>query len=289
MSRASNLALPLHRLRCGARRAALSLLLLAGPAGSLPAQGQERFIVMASTTSTDQSGLFGHLRPAFPRATGISVRVVAPGTGQALATARKGDADVVFVHDREAEDKFVAEGFGLPRRDVMYNDFVVVGPKADPAGLAGTRDVVVGLQRIAQARQPFVSRGDKSGTHAAELRFWKQAGIDVEAAKTSWYKESGSGMGPTLNIASAMNGYTLADRGTWLSFKNRGELAIVLQGDLRLFNPYGVIVVNPARHPHVKHEMAQRFADWVVSPTGQKAIADYKIGGEPLFFPNAKP
>ena len=289
MSRASSLAFPLHRLRCGARRAALSLLLLAGPAGSLPAQGQERFIVMASTTSTDQSGLFGHLLPAFTRETGISVRVVAQGTGQALATARKGDADVVFVHDREAEDKFVAEGFGLPRRDVMYNDFVVVGPKADPAGLAGTRDVVAGLQRIAQARQPFVSRGDKSGTHAAELRYWKQAGIDVEAAKTSWYKESGSGMGPTLNIASAMNGYTLADRGTWLSFKNRGELAIVLQGDLRLFNPYGVIVVNPARHPHVKHEMAQRFADWVVSPTGQKAIADYKIGGEPLFFPNAKP
>ena len=267
----------------------MSLLLLTGLAGGLPARGQDRFIVMASTTSTDQSGLFGHLLPAFTRETGISVRVVAQGTGQALATARKGDADVVFVHDREAEDKFVAEGFGLPRRDVMYNDFVMVGPKADPAGLAGTRDVVVGLQRIAQARQPFVSRGDKSGTHAAELRYWKQAGIDVEAAKTSWYKESGSGMGPTLNIASAMNGYTLADRGTWLSFKNRGELAIVLQGDLRLFNPYGVIVVNPARHPHVKHEMAQRFADWVVSPTGQKAIADYKIGGEPLFFPNAKP
>ena len=289
MTPTTNLTSHRNRLQSRARRAALSLLLLAGLAGGLPAQGQERFIVMASTTSTDQSGLFGHLLPAFTRETGISVRVVAQGTGQALATARKGDADVVFVHDREAEDKFVAEGFGLPRRDVMYNDFVVVGPKADPAGLAGTRDVVVGLQRIAQARQPFVSRGDKSGTHAAELRYWKQAGVDVEAAKTSWYKESGSGMGPTLNIASAMNGYTLADRGTWLSFKNRGELAIVLQGDLRLFNPYGVIVVNPARHPHVKHEMAQRFADWVVSPTGQKAIADYKIGGEPLFFPNAKP
>ena len=289
MTPTTNLTSHRNRLQSRARRAALSLLLLAGLAGGLPAQGQERFIVMASTTSTDQSGLFGHLLPAFTRETGISVRVVAQGTGQALATARKGDADVVFVHDREAEDKFVAEGFGLPRRDVMYNDFVVVGPKADPAGLAGTRDVVVGLQRIAQARQPFVSRGDKSGTHAAELRYWKQAGVDVEAAKTSWYKESGSGMGPTLNIASAMNGYTLADRGTWLSFKNRGELAIVLQGDLRLFNPYGVIVVNPARHPHVKHEMAQRFADWVVSPTGQKAIADYKIGGEQLFFPNAKP
>ena len=276
-------------LRRRARSVAVSLLMLAGLAGSLPVQAQDRFIVMASTTSTDQSGLFGHLLPVFTRETGISVRVVAQGTGQALATARKGDADVVFVHDREAEDKFVAEGFGLPRRDVMYNDFVLVGPKADPAGLARTRDVVAGLQRIAQARQPFVSRGDKSGTHAAELRYWKQAGIDVEAAKTSWYKESGSGMGPTLNIASAMNGYTLADRGTWLSFKNRGELGIVLQGDPRLFNPYGVIVVNPAKHPHVKHEMAQRFADWVVSPTGQKAIADYKIGGEQLFFPNAKP
>ena len=289
MTQTSTLPAPLPGRLRRARRAVLSLLLLAGLAGGLPAQGQDRFIVMASTTSTDQSGLFGHLLPAFTRETGISVRVVAQGTGQALATARKGDADVVFVHDREAEDKFVAEGFGLPRRDVMYNDFIMVGPKADPAGLAGTRDVVVGLQRIAQARQPFVSRGDKSGTHAAELRYWKQAGIDVEAAKTSWYKESGSGMGPTLNIASAMNGYTLADRGTWLSFKNRGELAIVLQGDPRLFNPYGVIVVNPARHPHVKREMAQRFADWVVSPTGQKAIADYKIGGEQLFFPNAKP
>ena len=276
-------------LRRNACRLAASLLLLAGIAASLPAQAQDRFVVMASTTSTEQSGLFGHLLPIFTRETGISVRVVAQGTGQALATARKGDADLVFVHDRDAEDKFVAEGFGLARRDVMYNDFVMIGPKADPAGLSGTRDIVAGLQRIAQARQPFVSRGDKSGTHAAELRYWKQAGIDVEAAKTSWYKESGSGMGPTLNIASAMNGYTLADRGTWLSFKNRGELAIVLQGDQRLFNPYGVIVVNPAKHPHVKREMAQRFADWVVSPTGQKAIADYKIGGEQLFFPNAKP
>ena len=276
-------------LRRNACRLAASLLLLAGIAASLPAQAQDRFVVMASTTSTEQSGLFGHLLPIFTRETGISVRVVAQGTGQALATARKGDADLVFVHDRDAEDKFVAEGFGLARRDVMVNDFVMIGPKADPAGLSGTRDIVAGLQRIAQARQPFVSRGDKSGTHAAELRYWKQAGIDVEAAKTSWYKESGSGMGPTLNIASAMNGYTLADRGTWLSFKNRGELAIVLQGDQRLFNPYGVIVVNPAKHPHVKREMAQRFADWVVSPTGQKAIADYKIGGEQLFFPNAKP
>ncbi len=252
-------------------------------------QSPERFIVMASTTSTEQSGLFDHLLPIFTKETGIAVRVVAQGTGQALATARRGDADLVFVHDREAEEKFVADGFGLSRRDVMFNDFVLIGPRKDPAGLQGVRDVVAGLQRIAQTRQPFVSRGDKSGTHAAELRYWKQAGIDVEAFKTSWYKESGSGMGPTLNIASSMNGYALADRGTWLNFRNRGELAIVLEGDPRLVNPYGVIVVNPARHPHVKRELAQRFADWIVAPSGQKAIADYKIGGEPLFFPNAKP
>ena len=285
------------------RALALWGMALLALASALPASAQERFIVMASTTSTDQSGLFGHLLPIFTRETGIGVRVVAQGTGQALATARRGDADIVLVHDREAEDKFVADGMGLARRDVMYNDFVLIGPKADPAGvtagraaagadpagLAAGRDIVVGLQRIAQARQPFVSRGDKSGTHAAELRYWKHAGVDLGPAAGTWYKETGSGMGPTLNIASSMNAYVLADRGTWLSFRNRGALAIVLQGDGRLFNPYGVIVVNPARHPHVKAEMAQRFADWVVSPAGQKAIADYKIGGEPLFFPNAKP
>jgi len=275
-------------LQAGRSLALLSMALL-GLVSTLPASAQERFIVMASTTSTEQSGLFGHLLPIFTRESGITVRVVAQGTGQALATARRGDADIVFVHDREAEDKFVADGMGLMRRDVMYNDFVLIGPKADPAGVAAGRDIVAGLQRIAQARQPFASRGDKSGTHAAELRYWKLAGIDLGPAAGTWYKETGSGMGPTLNIASSMNAYVLADRGTWLSFRNRGELAIVLQGDARLFNPYGVIVVNPARHPHVKVEMAQRFADWVVSPAGQKAIADYKIGGEPLFFPNAKP
>jgi tungstate transport system substrate-binding protein len=272
-------------------RGLLGLLLAATALTGLPAGAQERFIVMASTTSTEQSGLFGHLLPIFTRETGIAVRVVAQGTGQALATARRGDADVVFVHDREAEDKFVADGFGLPRRDVMYNDFVLIGPASDPAtaGAGGHRDVVLALQRIAAARQPFVSRGDRSGTHAAELRYWKAAGIDAPSFKTAWYKESGSGMGPTLNIASSLNAYTLADRGTWLSFRNRGELAVVLQGDPRLFNPYGVIVVDPARHPHVKAAMAQRFADWIVSPAGQKAIADYRIGGEPLFFPHARP
>ncbi|HPU53042.1 MAG TPA: substrate-binding domain-containing protein [Burkholderiaceae bacterium] len=264
-------------------------LLCASLPGIARAQPQDRFIVMASTTSTEQSGLFAHLLPIFTRETGIAVRVVAQGTGQALATARRGDADVVLVHDREAEDRFVAEGFGLARRGVMHNDFVLVGPKTDPARVADTRDIAAALRRVAQARQPFVSRGDRSGTHAAELRFWRQAGIDVEAAKRDWYKDSGSGMGPTLNMASAMNGYTLADRGTWLSFRNRGELAIVLQGDPRLFNPYGVIVVNPARHPHVRHELAQRFADWVVSSAGRKAIADYRIGGEQLFFPDDNP
>ena len=270
------------------RRSYLAALAAAAILAATASNAQEKFITVSSTTSTEQSGLFAHLLPAFEKASGIKVRVVALGTGQALDMARRGDADVVFVHDKAAEEKFVAEGFGIKRQEVMYNDFVVIGPKSDPAKAAG-KDILEGLRRIEASKSPFVSRGDKSGTHAAELRYWKQAGIDVEAAKSSWYKESGSGMGPTLNIASAMNGYTLADRGTWLSFKNRGELAIVLQGDPRLFNPYGVIVVNPARHPHVKREMAQRFADWVVSPTGQKAIADYKIGGEQLFFPNAKP
>ncbi|HWS74578.1 MAG TPA: substrate-binding domain-containing protein [Quisquiliibacterium sp.] len=245
-------------------------------------------IVMASTTSTEQSGLFSHLLPAFTRETGIVVRVVAQGTGQALSTARRGDADLVFVHDREAEERFVAEGFGLERQDVMYNDFVLVGPKSDPAGIAGGRDVVAAMQRIERARQPFVSRGDRSGTHAAELRLWSQAGVDVQAAKTAWYRESGSGMGATLNIASAMNAHALTDRGTWLGFRNRGDLAILVEGDPRLFNQYGVIVVNPARHPHVKADLARRFADWIVSPAGQQAIAAFRSGGEQAFFPNAR-
>ena len=251
-----------------------------------PASAQDRFIVMASTTSTEQSGLFGHLLPAFKAATGIDVRVVAVGTGQALDTGRRGDADIVFVHDTVAEQKFVAEGFSTRRRDVMYNDFVLVGPKSDPAKAKGT-DIAAALKVLAATGQPFISRGDKSGTHAAELRLWKAAGVDLAAAKPAGYKECGCGMGPALNMGASTNGYVLTDRGTWLSFKNRGDLAILVEGDKTLFNQYGVMVVNPARHPHVKAALAQQFADWVVSPAGQAAIAGYKIGGEQLFFPNA--
>ena len=245
-------------------------------------------IVMASTTSTEQSGLFGHLLPAFKQATGIDVRVVAVGTGQALDTGRRGDADVVFVHDTAAEEKFVADGFATQRRNVMYNDFVLIGPKSDPAGTRGT-DIAAALKKLAASSQAFISRGDKSGTHAAELRLWKAAGVDVAATKPSGYRECGCGMGPALNMAASTNAYVLADRGTWLSFKNRGDLAIVVEGDKTLFNQYGVMVVNPAKHPHVKAAAAQRFADWVVSPAGQASIAGYKIGGEQLFFPNARP
>jgi len=247
---------------------------------------QDKTIVMASTTSTDQSGLFGHLLPAFKAATGIEVRVVALGTGQALDTARRGDADVVFVHDQAAEEKFVAEGFGLKRLAVMYNDFVVIGPKADPAGVRGS-DVTAALTKIAAAGAPFISRGDKSGTHAAELRYWMAARIDLGAARPKGHQECGCGMGPALNIASSSNAYLLADRGTWLNFRNRGELAVLVEGDKRLFNQYGVMVVNPAKHPHVKVALARQFADWVVSSAGQASIAAYRIGGEQLFFPNA--
>jgi tungstate transport system substrate-binding protein len=241
-------------------------------------------ITVASTTSTEQSGLFGHLLPVFTKATGIEVKVVAVGTGQAIDTARRGDADVLFVHDQAAEEKFVAEGGSVKRYPVMYNDFVLVGPKADPPGVRG-RDIVEALKKIAAANAPFISRGDKSGTHAAELRYWNQAGLS--AAKGSGYKECGCGMGPALNIASSTNSYVLADRGTWLSFKNRGDLVILVEGDSRLFNQYGVMVVNPAKFPHVKAAEAQKFVDWVTSPAGQDAIAAYKIGGEQLFFPNA--
>ena len=265
--------------------AAATALSLAGP---VQAQAPATAIVMASTTSTEQSGLFGHLLPAFKQATGIDVRVVAVGTGQALDTGRRGDADVVFVHDTVAEEKFVAEGFATQRRNVMYNDFVMVGPKADPAGVKG-RDIAAALKKLATSPHPFVSRGDKSGTHAAELRLWKAAGVDVAAAKPAGYRECGCGMGPALNIGSSTNAYVLTDRGTWLSFKNRGELTILVEGDKTLFNQYGVMVVNPAKHPHVKAAAAQRFADWVVSPAGQASIAGYKIGGEQLFFPNAAP
>ncbi len=253
---------------------------------SLAAQAQDRFIVMSSTTSTEQSGLFAHLLPAFKAASGIDIRVVAQGTGQALDTARRGDADVVFVHDQVAEEKFVAEGFGVKRLPVMYNDFVIVGPKGDPAGARG-KDVVAALGKIASSGQPFVSRGDKSGTHAAELRYWKMASVDVDAAKPRGYQACGCGMGPALNIGASTNGYVLTDRGTWLNFKNRGDLTVLVEGDQRLFNQYGVIAVNPAKHPHVKAALAQTFIDWVVSPAGQASIAAYKIGGEQLFFPNA--
>lgn len=270
------------------RRSVLACLLAAS---SLTAWAQDKVIVMASTTSTEQSGLFAHLLPAFKRASGIEVRVVALGTGQALDMGRRGDADVLFVHDVAAEEKFVADGFGLARRPVMYNDFVLVGPKANPAGVAG-KDIAAALAKLAASKSGFVSRGDKSGTHAAELRYWKAAGIDNPAAKTAAltmdYRECGCGMGPALNIASSSDAYSLSDRGTWLSFKNRGNLAIVLEGDKRLFNPYGVIVVNPAKHPHTKTALAQAFSDWVVSDEGQATIASYKIGGEQLFFPDAK-
>ncbi len=264
----------------------LGAVLLVSLLGTGTAHAQDKVIVMASTTSTEQSGLFGHLLPQFRQATGIEVRVVALGTGQALDTARRGDADVVFVHDQAAEEKFVAEGFGLQRRPVMYNDFVLIGPKADPAGTRGN-DIALALQKLSGSGAAFVSRGDKSGTHAAERRYWKAAGVDLDAKKPAGYRECGCGMGPALNIAASSNAYVLADRGTWLNFRNRADLAILVAGDRRLFNQYGVIVVNPAKHPHVKKDLAQAFADWVVSPPGQNAIAGYRIGGEPLFFPNA--
>jgi tungstate transport system substrate-binding protein len=241
-------------------------------------------ITVASTTSTEQSGLFGHVLPEFKKATGIDVKVVALGTGQAIDMARRGDADVLFVHDQAAEEKFVADGFAPRRYPVMYNDFVLVGPKSDPAGTRG-RDIVEALNKLAKANSPFVSRGDKSGTHAAELRYWQLAGLQ---AKGSGYRECGCGMGPALNMGSATNAYVLTDRGTWLSFKNRGDLMVLVEGDQRLFNQYGVMAVSAQKHPHVKTTEAQRFVDWVTSPTGQQAIAAYKIGGEQLFFPNAR-
>jgi len=266
------------------RRLLLSVALLT----ALPALAQEKFIVVASTTSTEQSGLFGYLLPVFQKKTGIQVRVVALGTGQALDLARRGDADVVFVHARAAEEKFLAEGHGVRRVDVMYNDFVLVGPRTDPAKVSGGSDILDALKKIKAASAPFVSRGDKSGTHIAELDLWKLAGIDIAAEREPWYRDTGQGMGPALNTAAAMNAYILADRGTWISFRNRGELAIAVEGDKRLFNQYGVMLVNPAKHPNVKKDLGQAFVNWVISPEGQKTIAGYKIGGEQLFFPNAK-
>ena len=254
---------------------------------SLSAHAQPKFITVASTTSTEQSGLFKHLLPLFEKKTGIQVRVVALGTGQSLDMGKRGDADVVFVHAKPLEEKFVAEGYGVQRFEVMYNDFVLVGPKSDPAKTGGSKDTVAALQKIKAAQAPFASRGDKSGTHFAELELWKSAGIDIAKDKGPWYRDTGSGMGPTLNTAAGMNAYALTDRGTWLSFRNRGDLVISVEGDQRLFNQYGVMLVNPAKHPHVKKEMGQAFVEWVISLEGQKAIAAYKIGGEQLFFPNA--
>jgi len=263
------------------------LIAAAAALAVLPARAQDKSIVVASTTSTQDSGLFGYLLPLFTQATGITVKVIAQGTGQALDTARRGDADVAFVHARAAEDKFVAEGAGVKRFPVMYNDFVLIGPKNDPAGIKGTNDIVAALKAIQQKGVPFVSRGDRSGTHQAELALWKDAGIDIAAAKGPWYRDIGQGMGAALNTASAMNAYLLSDRGTWISFKNRGDLVIAVEGDKRLFNQYGIILVNPAKHPNVKKEEGQAFIDWLVSPAGQNAIAGYKIDGQQLFFPNA--
>jgi tungstate transport system substrate-binding protein len=247
----------------------------------------DRSIVVASTTSTQDSGLFGHILPIFKAKTGIDVKVIAQGTGQALDTGRRGDADVVFVHAKPAEQKFIAEGAGVKRYPVMYNDFVLIGPKSDPAGVAGSKDIVAALRAIKAKGAPFVSRGDRSGTHQAELALWKEAGIDIAADKGPWYRDIGQGMGAALNTASAMNAYLLSDRGTWIAFKNRGDLAIAVEGDNKLFNQYGVILVNPQKHPHVKQALGQAFIDWLISPAGQKAIADYKIEGQQLFFPNA--
>ena len=280
-----------HRI---GRRATIGWLLAGLTAAvatlALPAVAQDKFIVMASTTSTEQSGLFPHLLPAFKKASGIDVRVVAVGTGQALDMGRRGDADILFVHDTVAEEKFVAEGFGLPRRGAMYNDFVLIGPASDPANVKGN-DIVAALGKLAASNAAFVSRADKSGTHAAELRYWKSAGIDDPTVKIAGkpfdYRACGCGMGPALNIASSADAYVLADRGTWLSFKNRANLKVLVEGDKRLFNQYGVIVVNPAKHPQTKTALAQAFSDWVVSSDGQATIAAYKIGGEQLFFPNA--
>ncbi|HEY7945601.1 MAG: extracellular solute-binding protein [Burkholderiales bacterium] len=254
---------------------------------ALTAHADDKFITVASTTSTEQSGLFGHLLPVFENKTGIKVHVVALGTGQALDVARRGDADVVFVHARPAEEKFLAEGQGVKRFPVMYNDFVLIGPKSDPAKIGGGKDIVVALKKLEATHAPFVSRGDRSGTNMAELALWKVAGIDIDKSKGAWYRDTGQGMGPALNTAASMGAYILADRGTWLAFKNRGDLEILVEGDKRLFNQYGVMLVNPARHPSVKKELGQQFIDWLVSPEGQTTIAAYKINGEQLFYPNA--
>lgn len=266
---------------------AIAAIILMASAG-IAAIAQEKSIVVASTTSTQDSGLFEHILPLFEQETGIDVKVVAQGTGQALETGRRGDADVVFVHAKSQEDAFVQEGFGVERFDVMYNDFVVIGPKDDAAGIDGSSDVTAAFEAIYAAQAPFISRGDNSGTHSAELRLWKEAGIDIAAQKGDWYREIGQGMGAALNTAAAMDAYVLADRGTWLSFENRGDLEIMVEGDKRLFNQYGVMLVDPHKHPSIKAELGQRFIDWLISPKGQEAIGQYKIDGEQLFFPNAQ-
>jgi tungstate transport system substrate-binding protein len=281
---------PPHRFAGGGIRQAViaALVGIVALAAHSPALAQDKSIVVSSTTSTTDSGLFNHLLPLFKKKTGIDVKVVSQGTGQALDTGRRGDSDVVFVHARPQEEKFVADGFGVKRFPVMYNDFILIGPKSDPAGVKGSKDIVAALKAIKGKSAPFISRGDKSGTHAAELNLWKQAGIDIAGAdRGAWYKEIGQGMGAALNTASAANAYVLADRGTWLNFKNRGDLDIVVEGDNKLFNQYGVILVNPAKHANVKKAEGQAFIDWLISPEGQKAIAEYKINGQQLFFPNA--
>jgi tungstate transport system substrate-binding protein len=262
---------------------AVAAFLIAGPAIA-----QDKSIVVASTTSTQDSGIFGHILPLFEAKTGIRVKVIAQGTGQALDTGRRGDADVVFVHAKAAEEKFLSDGFGVKRFPVMYNDFILVGPKSDPAGIAGTNDIVAALKALKARQIPFVSRGDRSGTHQAELSLWKIAGIDIASEKGPWYREIGQGMGATLNTAGAMGAYTISDRGTWISFKNKGDFTVAVEGDKRLFNQYGVMLVNPQKHANVKQELGQQFIDWLISTEGQSAIADYKINGQQLFYPNAR-
>jgi tungstate transport system substrate-binding protein len=272
---------------CMQTRRTLIALAIATMAAIPAASAQDKSIIVSSTTSTQDSGLFGHILPLFKAKTGITVKVLAQGTGQALDTGRRGDADVVFVHAKSAEGKFLSEGQGVKRYPVMYNDFVLVGPKSDPAGVKGTKDIVAALKAIKDKSAPFISRGDRSGTHIAELNLWKAAGLDIEKDKGAGYKAIGQGMGAALNTASASNSYVLTDRGTWLSFKNRGDLIIAVEGDKKLFNQYGVMLVNPQKHPNVKKDLGQAFIDWLISPEGQKAIADYKINGEQLFYPNA--
>ena len=273
----------MHNRRTFIAAAALAAVTLAAPA----ALAQDKSIVVASTTSTQDSGLFEYLLPIFKHQTGITVKVVAQGTGQALDTGRRGDADVVFVHAKSAEEKFLAEGQGVKRFPVMYNDFVLIGPKSDPAHVKGMKDVAKAFTTIKDKQASFISRGDRSGTNIAELKLWKDAGIDIEKDKGPWYKAIGQGMGAALNTAGAGNAYVLSDRGTWIHFKNKGDLEIVVEGDKRMFNQYGVMLVNPAKHPNVKKELGQRFINWLVSPEGQKVIANYKINGQQLFYPNA--